>query len=63
MRETPKSVSVVVMRALGRVYESAKKAWHYWLSRRTSNGYIRRDRFAEFLEKYPLPKPRIIHCF
>ena len=51
------------MRALERVYESAKKAWHYWLSRRTSDGYIRRDSFAEFLLKHPLPIPRIIHCF
>ena len=50
------------MRALERVYESAKRAWHCWLSRRTSKGYIRWCKFEEFLLKYPLPKPRIIHC-
>jgi group II intron reverse transcriptase/maturase len=39
----------------------AKKAWHYWLSRRSSRSYIRWDRFLALLQRLPLPPPRIIH--
>ncbi len=48
-------------RKLEAVYEYVQKAWHYWLSRRSSTGYIPWEKFKEFLVKWPLPKPRIVH--
>ena len=45
------------------VYEKAVDTWRYWLGRRSRNGYIRKDRFQDFLDRYPLPKPRIVHAF
>jgi RNA-directed DNA polymerase len=35
--------------------------WHYWLSHRSSKSYIVWERFSRILDKFPLPKPRIIH--
>ena len=45
------------------VYEKTIDTWRYWLGRRSRNGYIRKDRFQDFLDRYPLPKPRIVHAF
>ena len=45
-------------KALEAVYEHTVKAWRYWLSRRSQ----RKEVLFEFLqEKFPLPKPRIVH--
>lgn len=38
-----------------------EKAWHYWLSRRSSDGAILWDKFREWLKVLSLPRPRIIH--
>lgn len=43
------------------VKEFAKKAWRYWLSRRSSESKIPWDKFQKWLEVLPLPNPRIIH--
>lgn len=43
------------------VYERAIESWRRWLGRRSSKGYLGIEAFAVFLERYPLPKPRIIH--
>lgn len=48
-------------RMLEVVYEHVKRAWHYWLSRRSSQGYICWEKFKEFLAKWSLPRPRIVH--
>ncbi len=45
------------------VYEKAIDTWRYWLGRRSRRGYIRKDAFRGFLDRYPLPKPRIVHAF
>jgi RNA-directed DNA polymerase len=42
-------------------YEHVVKAWRYWLGRRTRNGDITWERFAEILRRFPLPSPRIVH--
>ena len=38
-----------------------EKAWHYWLSRRSNDGYIRWAKFQELLKVFVLPTPRIFH--
>jgi group II intron reverse transcriptase/maturase len=42
-------------------YEYAKKAWCFWLSRRSHKGTISGDKFEKIYRSYPLPKPRIFH--
>lgn len=44
-------------------YIACIRAWHRWLGRRSQKGYIRWDRFNRLLERYPLPKPLIVHAF
>ena len=48
-------------RALVSVFECVRRAWHYWLSRRSCKSYIPWEKFERILEHYPLPRPRIIH--
>jgi RNA-directed DNA polymerase len=48
-------------RALESVFAYVRKAWRYWLSRRSRESYIRWDKFERLLEVFPLPRPRIIH--
>jgi len=43
------------------VYEHVKKAWKYWLSRRSQRSYIPWVKFEKLLVKFPLPRPRIVH--
>lgn len=47
-------------KALEVVFEYAEKAWRHWLSRRSHKGYVL---FDEMKEKFPFPKPRIVHNF
>jgi group II intron reverse transcriptase/maturase len=40
------------------------KSWRRWLGRRSRNGYITCKNFSErYLKAFPLPPPRIVHCF
>lgn len=49
-------------KALKRVYEKARKAWRYWLRRRSHKGKVNWEQFVgSIFDKLPLPKPRIIH--
>jgi RNA-directed DNA polymerase len=43
------------------VWRFAQRAWRYWLSRRSTRSAIRWEQFARYLEKNPLPAPKIIH--
>jgi group II intron reverse transcriptase/maturase len=43
------------------IFMHAKKAWRYWLSRRSNKGYISWEKFERVLLTYPLPRPRILH--
>lgn len=47
--------------ALDQLFRSVVRAWHYWLSRRSQRGTIRWDDFARIAERFPLPRPRIVH--
>jgi group II intron reverse transcriptase/maturase len=38
-----------------------RRAWRYWLSRRSSKSRINWTNFKKMLESYPLPEPRVIH--
>jgi RNA-directed DNA polymerase len=41
----------------------ARRIWRTWLSRRSNNGGVNWDRFARLEKRFPLPPPRIIHCY
>ena len=44
------------------IFEHTKRAWQYWLSRRSHKGHINWQKYEETLRQpLPLPKPRIIH--
>ncbi len=45
-------------KALETVYEYAEKAWRYWLSERSQRNDVRME---DLRNKYPFPKPRIVH--
>ena len=47
--------------ALEAVLEGAKQAWRYWLGRRHKSRAIPWKKFHKLLERFPLPRPRIIH--
>jgi len=51
------------MRSMEKVYHQAKRAWRYWLSRRSHTGKVIWEKYELFLERNPLPLPRIIHRF
>ena len=48
-------------RAMGSVRHFVIRGWKYWLSRRSHKSAIPWEKFEKFLEKYPLPTPRIVH--
>jgi group II intron reverse transcriptase/maturase len=49
------------IRSLLRFYEQIKRAWRKWLNRRSRNKDMPWDRFNRLLQRYPLPRPRIVH--
>lgn len=49
------------IKSLRSVYEYVRRAWHYWLGRRSTRSHIRWEKFAAFLERWVLPMPRIVH--
>ena len=51
------------MRSLNRYYEQVKRAWRKWLNRRSHNKDMPWHRFNRLLERYPLPRPRIVHSY
>jgi group II intron reverse transcriptase/maturase len=51
------------MRSLNRFYEQVKRAWRKWLNRRSRNRDMPWDRFNRLLERYPIPRPRIVHSY
>jgi group II intron reverse transcriptase/maturase len=50
-------------RSLSSFYEQVKRSWRKWLSRRSREKPMPWDRFNRLLERYPLPRPRIVHQF
>lgn len=49
-------------RAMVAVLYQARRAWRYWLHRRSSRKAMPWDRFKAWLEAQPLPTPKIIHA-
>jgi len=49
-------------RMLEKVWWHVRKAWRYWLNRRSRKRRMTWERFVEMEKAYPLPKPRIIHA-
>jgi hypothetical protein len=41
----------------------ARRTWRYWLSRRSNESYVTWETFSRILKCYPLPRPRLIHCY
>lgn len=48
-------------RALEQLFRSVRLGWRYWLSRRSQRGTIGRVDFKQIEERFPLPRPRIVH--
>ena len=48
-------------RALMQLFRRVRFGWHYWLSRRSQRATIRWKDFDWLTERFPLPRPRIVH--
>jgi group II intron reverse transcriptase/maturase len=46
-------------RSLAPLVESARRSWFKWLRRRSQRTRLNWQRFADLLERFPLPRPRI----
>jgi RNA-directed DNA polymerase len=40
-----------------------KRIWRQWLSRRSHNSHVTWDEFSRVEKRFPLPRPKIIHCY
>jgi len=49
--------------ALGRFYHEVKAIWRKWLSRRSQKGFINWKAMYRLMERFPLPRPRIVHRY
>ena len=47
--------------SLGCYRYAVERIWFKWLNRRSNRGGLKWDRFAPFLQRSPLPSPRIVH--
>ncbi len=48
---------------IARFYKFTIRMVHKWMNRRSQKRKMNWKRFTEYLEHYPLPKPRIVHSF
>ena len=48
------------LRSLTCLLYHARRAWHKWLNRRSQRARLSWERFLEFLQTYPLPRPRVV---
>jgi RNA-directed DNA polymerase len=46
-----------------RFFHEAKAIWRKWLSRRSNSRRLNWERMHALLERFPLPRPRIVHRF
>jgi group II intron reverse transcriptase/maturase len=49
-------------RALSSFYEAVRRAWHRWLNRRSQRNHLTWERFEQMLQRYVLPRPKIIYA-
>jgi group II intron reverse transcriptase/maturase len=48
-------------KALARYKHQVERAWQKWLNRRSQRRTMPWERFQRLLQRYPLPRPRIVH--
>jgi len=48
---------------LARVWYETQVIWRKWLSRRSQKAFLTWERMRALLERFPLPRPRIVHRF
>jgi RNA-directed DNA polymerase len=51
------------IRSLSKVFAAVRRIWWKWLSRRSHRAKLSWERMSELLERYPLPRPRIVHSY
>jgi RNA-directed DNA polymerase len=49
--------------ALARLWHEVKAVWRTWLSRRSRKASLSWDAMHRLLERFPLPRPRIVHRY
>jgi group II intron reverse transcriptase/maturase len=49
------------IRSLGSFYQQVRRCWQRWLNRRNNRRKLIWEKFLTFLERYPLPAPKIVH--
>lgn len=49
--------------ALARLKQEVVVTWRKWLSRRSQRGFMSWQKMVRLLERYPLPRPRIVHRY
>ena len=47
--------------SLARFFEGVRSIWKKWLSRRSNDGHVSWEKMEKILERYPLPRPRLVH--
>ena len=50
-------------KSLNMYFEQVKGSWRKWLDRRNREKHMNWGKFNRLLERYPLPKPRIVHSY
>ncbi len=50
------------LRAMDAVRNQVRRAWRYWLHRRSSQKAMPWEKFVALLERMPLPRPKILHA-
>ncbi len=49
--------------SIAKFYKITVRLAHKWLNRRSQKRKMSWDKFTHYLERYPLPKPKIVHSF
>ena len=50
-------------RRIAGLIRRAQQQWRYWLSRRSSSSRVTWEAFERIAQRFPLPRPRIVHCY
>ncbi len=48
-------------RSLGKMWFATQRVWRYWLDKRGGKRRMTWVRFAQLLQRHPLPRPRLMH--
>jgi RNA-directed DNA polymerase len=50
-------------RRLGKLHYRVRRLWYAWLSRRSWKSFLTWERYERVLQRFPLPRPRIVHRY